>query len=222
MRRLRLSRLFTLLQEASIAHTTELGMGREKTLDRGLLWIVTLQQARIHRLPVYDEEFRLLSWPGKTMHLFFPRHYRLESAAGELLVEANALWALMDANTRRIIFPEEHGIRISEEKPGWEMLLPSPPQIPKNPVSDEFTVPYSFADLNGHMNNARYFDLAEDRMPDDLRRRPVLTVRTEYAHEIRAGDRVALLSETQENQFLLLGERDGQKMFKLSLSYGES
>ena len=42
-RRLRLSRLFTLLQEASIAHTTELGMGREKTLDRGLLWIVTLQ-----------------------------------------------------------------------------------------------------------------------------------------------------------------------------------
>ena len=33
-RRLRLSALFTLLQEAAIAHTTELGMGREKTLDK--------------------------------------------------------------------------------------------------------------------------------------------------------------------------------------------
>ena len=33
--RLRLSRLFTLLQEAAIAHTTELGFGREKTLDKG-------------------------------------------------------------------------------------------------------------------------------------------------------------------------------------------
>ncbi|MBQ6235656.1 MAG: hypothetical protein IJK54_07025, partial [Clostridia bacterium] len=67
-RNLRLSRLFTLLQEASIAHTTELGMGREKTLDRGLLWIVTLQRANIARLPVYDETVVLKSWPGKTMH----------------------------------------------------------------------------------------------------------------------------------------------------------
>ena len=53
-RTLRLSRLMTMLQEASIAHTTALGMGREMTLDRGLLWIVTLQQAKITRLPVYD------------------------------------------------------------------------------------------------------------------------------------------------------------------------
>ena len=59
--RLRLSRLFTFLQEASIAHTTELGMGREKTLDRGLLWIVTLQQVQVARLPVYDEDVKLLS-----------------------------------------------------------------------------------------------------------------------------------------------------------------
>ena len=36
-RRLRTSELFRLLQEASIRHTEELGMGRDKTLDRGVL-----------------------------------------------------------------------------------------------------------------------------------------------------------------------------------------
>ncbi|MBR4446600.1 MAG: hypothetical protein IKS37_11970 [Solobacterium sp.] len=36
-RRLRLSRMMELFQEASIAHTETLGAGREKTLDRGLL-----------------------------------------------------------------------------------------------------------------------------------------------------------------------------------------
>lgn len=221
MRRLRLSRLFTLLQEASIAHTIELGMGREKTLDRGLLWIVTLQQAKIRRLPVYDEDFRLLSWPGKTMHLFFPRHYRLESADGELLVEANALWALMDENSRRMVFPEEHGIIINEEKTGRELPLPLPPKNPQSAALDAFTVPYSYADLNGHMNNTRYFDLAEDRMPDDLRRRPVRMIRAEYAREICAGEDVTLLCEAQPDQFLLLGEREGQKLFKLDLTYGE-
>ena len=106
-RALRLSRLFTLLQEASIAHTTLLGMGRERTLDRGLLWIVTLQRAQILRLPVYDERIVLKSWPGKTMHLLFPRYYRIEDEQGHALVAASALWALMDERTRRVVFPEQ-------------------------------------------------------------------------------------------------------------------
>ena len=47
---LRTSTLFELMQEASIRHTEELGMGREMTLDRGLLWMVTLQRAEIARI----------------------------------------------------------------------------------------------------------------------------------------------------------------------------
>ena len=56
-RRLRLSRLFELLQEASIRHTEQLGMGREKTLDKGLLWVVTMQRCEISRMPEYDAEW---------------------------------------------------------------------------------------------------------------------------------------------------------------------
>ncbi len=48
---LRLSRLFTLLQEAATDHAALLGAGSDKTLDRGLLWIVTLQEAIVHRMP---------------------------------------------------------------------------------------------------------------------------------------------------------------------------
>ena len=58
-RRLRLSRMFELFQEASIRHTEQLGMGREKTLDRGILWVLLMQSAEIafpavlqHRDPV--------------------------------------------------------------------------------------------------------------------------------------------------------------------------
>ena len=80
-RRLRTPVLFTMLQEAAIAHTEELGMGREKTLDRGLLWIVTMQRAEIARMPGYDEEIVLRSWPGRTLHLIFPRYFSIETAA---------------------------------------------------------------------------------------------------------------------------------------------
>ena len=52
-RRLRLSALFTRMQEAAIEHTTALGAGREKTLDKGFLWIVTQQQVQIRRMPEF-------------------------------------------------------------------------------------------------------------------------------------------------------------------------
>ena len=61
-RKLRMSELFRLMEEASIAHTEELGCTRDRTLDRGLLWIITRQQAEIEELPAYDEEITVRSW----------------------------------------------------------------------------------------------------------------------------------------------------------------
>ena len=58
-RKIRLSILFTKLQEAAIAHTIELGVTREKTLDRGLLWAVTQYRLKTDRMPEYDDQVTL-------------------------------------------------------------------------------------------------------------------------------------------------------------------
>ena len=219
-RRLRLSRLFTFLQEASIAHTTALGKGWEKTLDKGLLWIVTLQQVKVDRLPVYDEDVRLLSWPGETMHLYFPRYYRLEDGAGNTLLTGSALWALMDEGSRRMVFPEEHGIRIDAENEEKPLPLPAAPKPPLTGEKETFSVPYSYVDLNGHMNNTRYLDLLEDRMPADLRQKAVREIRAEYSGEAKLGEAVALTYARQGNDFFLSGDRE-RKLFRLNLFYTE-
>ena len=218
--RLRISRMFTILQEVSIEHTTELKMGRDMTLDRGLLWIVTLQQASITRMPEYDEPVHIATWPGNTMHILFPRYYRITDAAGNTLIEASALWALMDQKTRRVVFPELFGVKTRGVHTGKEIPLPAAPKAPAAAEESAFTVPYSYVDLNGHMNNTRYFELAEDRMPKAFHARPVVGIQTEYAREAREGDTILLKSETTADAFLLSGEQDGAKLFRLSLTYG--
>lgn len=218
-RRLRLSRLFTLLQEAATDHAALLGAGREKTLDRGILWIVTLQQATVRRMPVYDEPVRIVTWPGKPKHLLFPRYYRITDERGDALIEASSLWALMDQNTRKAVFPEQCGIAVPGMQTGLETALPRPPQAPTTDETSSFTVPYSYIDQNGHMNNTRYFDLAEDRMPDALRMRTLCEVKTEYSREVLLDDTITLKSELFGDTFLLAGESEGQKLFKLSLAY---
>ena len=218
-RRLRLSRLFTLLQEASTDHAAILGAGREKTLDRGILWIVTLQQAIIHRMPVYDEPVRIVTWPGKPKHVLFPRWYRVTDEQNNALIEASSLWALMDRTTRKAVFPEKSGIAVPGMQTGLESALPRSPKAPQSDETSSFAVPYSYVDQNGHMNNTRYFDLAEDRMPDALRTQRLLRVCSEYSREARLDDVITLKSETSGDSFLLAGESDGQKLFKLSLTY---
>ena len=161
-RRLRLSQLFTFTQEAAIHHTEILGAGREKTLDRGFLWVITMQHAEITRLPEYDEEITLTSWAGKTMHVMFPRYFEVADKNGECIIKGSALWVLMDANSRKLVFPDVEGISIDGIQTGREYKLPTPLKPQDTDKTELFTVPYSFCDINGHMTNTRYFDLAED------------------------------------------------------------
>lgn len=217
-RRLRTAALFELMQEASIRHTEELGMGREMTLDRGLLWMVTLQRAEIARMPEYDETITLESWPGETMHLLFPRYYRVLDERGNTLVSASALWALVDQETRRMVFPDRYGVHVEGFVTGNEIVLPSPPRKAEGGESGVFTVPFSYLDLNGHMNNTRYFDLAEDRIPAAAEGAALKEIAVEYSSEARLGDALNITVEKDGTRYYVSGET-GKRVFRMSFLY---
>lgn len=217
-RRLRTSALFSLLQQASIRHTEELGMGREKTLDKGLLWVVTRQYVKIRRMPEYDERVTVRSWPGETMRVLFPRFYEILSETGETLVQASALWTLMDIRDRGFVFPEEHGIEIAGIETGREISYLE--KIRPLPTDRQFTfdVPYSYIDLNGHMNNTRYFDLAEDHIDASIAGRQLREIRMEYANEVRYGRTLTVDWGVDGSTYYLCGTQE-KPCFKMLLQY---
>lgn len=217
-RRIRLSTLFAKLQEAAIAHTIELGVTRDKTLDKGLLWAVTQYHAIFHRLPEYDEKVTLLSWPGQTMHLYFPRYFRLVDKKGSVLFEAVSLWVLIDAQTRGLVFPESHDIYIRKIVTGNE--LPMPGRIRKEATDNSapFTVPYSYVDLNGHMNNARYYDLAVDLMPEEMRTRSLKELSSEHIGEAQLGDEMTVKYGASDNAFYISGDKD-KAVFRMKFKF---
>ena len=217
-RRLRTSELFKLLQEASIRHTEQLGMGRDKTLDKGILWVLLMQRAEITRMPEYDEKIVLRSWPGKTMHLLFPRFYSLETEAGEGLVKASALWGLVDAKTRKAVFPERYGVEIAGMEHGEEIDLPGPIRKMACDREKRFEVPYSYVDLNGHMNNTRYFDLAEDCVGAAVKGKRLKEIRAEYVNEARIGEALILRWNGEDVEVFLSGE-SSKPVFRMTLRY---
>ena len=124
----------------------------------------------------------------------------------------------MDRRTRAMVSPAETGVLIHGMEADWETYFP---RLPKTAVSEEpirWTVPYSVTDINGHMNNARYLDLAEDHMPPDLRGRALRELRAEYAAEVRLGETLELQVEQRENTCLFCGSAD-RRIFRLSFEY---
>ena len=217
-RRLRTSELFRLLQEASIRHTEQLGMGREKTLDKGILWVLTQQRCEIRRMPEYDEHIVLKSWPGRNMHLLFPRHYSMETAAGEPLLKASAIWCLVDAKSRKVVFPEKYGVQIDGAETGEEIELPRPIRKLDCTETRVFTVPYSYVDLNGHMNNARYFDLAEDSIPAAAAGEKLRLVCAEYSNEAHLGEQLRLRWSREDKRCYMEGGAE-KTCFRMLLEY---
>ena len=220
-RKLRPSCLFSLMQEASIDHTEQLGAGRDKTLDRGFLWVLTRQKALINRLPEYDERVLFESWPGETMHVLFPRYYRMLDAAGQPLLSASALWALIDAEKRAFIFPQQEGIVVPGETTGNEIPLPSGIRSLPTEEKKHFIVPYSHTDINGHMNNIRYVDECENMIPHIAAERNLKEITVEYAHEIRLGEEMEISLGVQEQTYFFSGD-GASHYFSLLLRYDES
>ena len=157
-----ISSFMRIFQECCIAHTEELGMGREKTLDKGFLWVIISEHIQINRMPVYDENITFECTPGVTLHYFFPRNIIVKNDKGEVLITANALWSLIDVKKRTFIDPEKNGIIINGVMNSNDLMPVIKLKVPELKENKSWKATYSLSDINGHLSNIHYMDKMMD------------------------------------------------------------
>lgn len=216
---LRSSALLTILQEISIEHTEMLGFQRECTLDKGLLWVIAKQHIEIKCMPKYDERIYVSTYPSKMMHVLFPRSYEIKDIKGETIISGEAIWALIDANNRKMVKPLDHQILIPDLSNGREFSIPLH-KVDDSSLKEETEIKatYSYSDLNGHMNNTSYLDVAEDVIPlSFLKTHELSTIDIEYLHEIKLGETIRMrYGKTNDDTYCFSSDA-----FKMQLSYKE-
>lgn len=201
-RQFRLSEICRLFQQCCIKHTELLGMGRDKTLDKGLLWVVLSLHLKVHRLPVYDETIHVECYPGSMLHYFFPRQLLLKDKEGNVLVEGNSMWGLIDEKDRELVDPKEYGIIIAgEDRPDQLpplMMIP----MPMLSQSASFNATYSLCDINGHLNNASYIDLMMDLLPlEEISAKHPKELCVTFKKEVPLGEKLILKYGTNQGSY---------------------
>jgi len=201
------------MQDSATAHSEDLGAGRARMLDNGVLWILSRTHLQMQEYPMLYERARIRTWPGAPNRFFFPRCFVIERPDGRRLGSAAQLWLLLDMNTRTVIPPSKARLRFPDTS-SMPLPLPAPDRVRRlesgRAFATERPVAYTDLDVNGHVNNARYADWICDLLPlETLRGHCVENLLLNYVKEARPGPPVRCSLTLEGRRFSLLGESEG-------------
>jgi medium-chain acyl-[acyl-carrier-protein] hydrolase len=214
---LRPSAMFALLQDAAFEDITRRGAGAGFTEPRGLIWMVVHMRAEVVCLPRYLDDVSVVTWPGSGKHGMYIRYYEILDKRRNPVISASGTWVLADAVKRRLAGDVDIGIQ--GVVTGREAEPPSRLRMPEVDKSAVLTARYSQADVNGHMNNARYLDLAEDLMPAEyLMSHTLRSAQADYLAEILPGEKLTVRFGERDGAWWFQGDTEKQN-FRVRLSY---
>jgi len=158
--------IFTLLQEAAIAHANQFDLGTRAMVTRGESWVLNRMAVAIDRYPRHDESLRIETWSRGINGFKGYREFRMYGAAADTVVSGSSLWLYVNVNSGSIVrvpreiaagFPSHAGDAFCPELGSWDLGAPPASSNPTQAI----TLRYSDIDSNRHLNNTAYLDFVQ-------------------------------------------------------------
>lgn len=202
--KMRYDMLFQIMQDVAGGSATELGASSDVLAKNNAAWVLSRIVLKVNRMPLFDENITINTWPIKPMMTFHPRCFQVLSRDGEVLVEANTIWTILDIKERKISsfdlfstpFPKD-----LEEK----TILPLPRKIVVDGVElNKVCYPrYSCIDTNYHVNNTKYVSWMFDLLPiEEIQNMKIVGVTLNYVKEIYYNQKVEMGYKKENNSYI--------------------
>ncbi len=217
------SALLGILQEMATEHSVVLGISRDIMLARyHSVWLLARLWYRLDRPVYHDQRLAIQTWTRGATGAVSYRDFDL-FMDGERVGEAVTSWVLADIDSRSIQrmqkLPEVVNCAVPETVKQKKLSRFS---MPKEMV--ELTtrrVQYSDTDINGHMNNTRYVDVACDSLGFETMRGYFLAeAAVNYSRECFAGSTLHILGKEENGAYYVRGaDADGTSHFDTVLRF---
>ena len=219
---LSLTALLNLFQDCATLHGADCGLSYKYMTGEGLAWVLLSWQVELRRMPELDEPIEVVTNPYRISGFTGLRNFWLNDASGRQLCLADTVWALIDAHKGKLThvrpdFGEKYGL--GERVPlSWK---PGLMRVDPNLAEDAGTIlvqPYML-DMNGHVNNAWYPQLAEAFKPEGFE---YTRLSVEYRTPARLGDTLHALRQMDGGSVLIaLTDGAGSAYCSVKLMQGE-
>jgi len=223
---IKLTALLKYISESAFFNAEDLGIGLEKTLPTGLVFLIQRFGMKINQLPEMGQNVTVRTWPGEIARSAFKRYGDIQDADGNRLIEWETLWVLVDINERKIKRPSAFPIEFPHYGKCDVTMESEKIKIPEEAeaiASYNHLVRFSELDINMHMNNAIYGDLVANvlSLQDCPGVKEWQEVQFNYIHEAKLGDEVVVDACKRENDLYVLGTCGEKSIFSTRITYKE-
>jgi acyl-ACP thioesterase len=187
--------LINYLQDCCTFQSEDLKIGLPYLRAHHLGWFITDWDLKITRMPKMGDVITIATWPYRFRGFLGFRNFTVKDRQGEILVEADSLWILMDLENRRPMrLPEDmlEAFLLSEPLGSNEKRSKLHPAEDKEDTRS-YIVSQAYLDSNHHMNNGYYVAEALADLPEEVK---VRRIQVEYKKSARLGD-VVFCSRTR-------------------------
>ena len=216
---LKISSFFKMMQDAASDNAEELNIGHTRTNKDNRIWVITRFYVEINKLPKFQDEVILKTYPGETLRFVFSRYFELKDLKGNTLIRASSTWLVLDRETRKICLrPFEENIKA--EQYGNELPLPDKVIVPSDLFHiEDRKVRYSDIDSNGHLNNTKYIDYILDINDSNFYlENKIKSLLINYNHEIKDGEIVSIYS-SKSSPLYVKGDLNDLNSFEVMIEF---
>lgn len=186
------------MEEIASLHSATVGHGVNDVIENGAAWILLGWKLEVLQRCNYGEMVHLNTWVRQNERFCSYRDFELFDEKNNLIAKGTSKWVLVDLKTKHITKINDELANIYNPEYGKNVFVETNLEKIKEPKECISSVIYkvnrSDIDVNQHMHNLNYLDLAYEALPEEIFSKEELNnVTINYKHELKYGDIVKCL-----------------------------
>ena len=187
--------LLRFLEDIAGMHSEKVGYGASSIETTKRTWILLAWKVKVFKRAKMNETVKVVTWSRMIEKFYAFRDFKVFDKDDNLLAIATSKWIYMDTENLKIVKVQDDVASCYESE--LEAVFEEISDIKlKEPDSDyineiEFKITRNLIDINNHVHNIYYMDIAKEALPEDVYLNDELnSFEIMYKKEIKAGSLV--------------------------------
>lgn len=207
--------LLSYLEDAGGVHSNLVGYGLNDIPTVKRSWVLLGWKIKINTRPKYGDKIKIKTWSRGINKLYAYRDFEILDENGQIMGIATSKWVLIDTEKKRITKIDEkvenaytiENVAVFDE-PDLEKLTEPDNYI----ASTTFTVNRSLIDVNNHLHNIYFMDIANEVLPMDIYKNAEFNdIQMMCKKEIKLGDTVKVFYQVEGDKHIIVIKNDDEK-----------
>ena len=199
--------LLAIMQDVSALHSASIGYGVFEIETKKRAWMLLDWKMKVIKRPKYNDEIKAETWSRKVERLYAYRDFQLKDKDGNIIAIGTSRWIFVDTDRRRPVRLTADIVDLYESETDKSVF---PEEIKDIEYEEDYIFKKEYyiqrrdIDINEHMHNLSYLDMAYEILPDDIYKNKIFdNVRIVYKKEIVYGENIECYYSQHNDKYII-------------------